>query len=90
MFINGGWLVNDSKCGFLLAEERTKHKMFFSHTAGSMGRVCGGPSGHMVFQSSFVFVAFHHCLTFPAHPLSMCFLGCRISGSALVPVILIC
>ena len=65
-------------CGFPLGEERKKGKMFFSHTAGSMGSsVPGGGGG--VFRSRGVsefscFVAFHYCLTFPTHPPSMCFL----------------
>ena len=77
------------KCGFPLAEKRKKRKTFFSHTAGSISSSVRGSSGHVAFQSSVVFVAFRHCLTFPAHPPSMCFLGCRISSSALVPVILV-
>ena len=35
------------KSGFLLAEERKKRKMFFSHTAGSLGTGVRGVSGHM-------------------------------------------
>ena len=64
------WSHFNRKCGFPLAEERKKRKTFFSHMAGSMGssvqgvfRSCG-----LAFQSSVVFVAFRHCLTFPAHP----------------------
>ena len=81
------------KCGFPLAEERKKRKTFFSHTAGSMGSSVRGvykSSSHVAFQSSVVFVAFSDCLTFPAHSPSMCFLGCRILSSALVPVIIVC
>ena len=45
-------LYKQQKCGFPLAEERKKQKMFFSHAAGSLGsRVCMGSSGHMAFQS---------------------------------------
>ena len=78
------------KCGLPLVKEWKKRKTFFSHTAGSMGLSERGSSGHMAFQSSVVFVAFCHCLTCPAYPPSMCILGCRISSSALVPVILVC
>ena len=63
----------------------------FSHTRlGVWVRVCRGSSGQVAFQNSVVFVAFHHCLTFPTHSPSMCFLGCRFSSSALVLVILVC
>ena len=45
-------------CGFPLGEERKKGKMFFSHTAGSMGSSVpgggGGSLGHVAFQSSVV------------------------------------
>ena len=78
-------------CRFPPAEERNKRKSFSHTRLGVWVRVCGGSSGHMAFQSSVVFVAFHHCLTFPTHPLSICFLGGRrISSSALVRVILVC
>ena len=63
------------KCGFPLAEERKKPKMFFSHMAGSMGSSVQGVfrSRGLAVQSSVVFVAFRHCVTFPAHPPFMCF-----------------
>ena len=78
------------KCGFPLAEERKKLKTFFSHTVGSISSsVRGIFRSRGVSEFSFL-VAFRHCLTFPAHPPCMCFLGCRISSSALVPVILVC
>ena len=91
------------KCGFPLAEERKKRKTFFSHTAGSISSSVRGvfrSRGVSEFScfcclpplpTSFPgFTRLRHCLTFPAHPPSMCFLGCRISSSALVQVILVC
>ena len=64
------WSHFKGKCGFPLAEERKKRKTFFSHMAGSMGSSVQGVfrSRGLAFQSSVVFVAFRHCLTFPAHP----------------------
>ena len=64
------WSHFKGKCGFPLAEEQKKRKTFFSHMAGSMGSSVQGVfrSRGLAFQSSVVFVAFRHCLTFPAHP----------------------
>ena len=53
-----------------------KQKMFFSHSAVSIGlSVWRGFGSHLVCQSSFFFFAVHHCLSCPAHPPLMCFLG---------------
>ena len=67
-----------------------RRKRFSDARLGGWVCVCRGSSGHIAFDSLFVFVAFRHFWTFPAHPTFMCFLGCRISSSALVPVILVC
>lgn len=59
------------RCGFPLAEERMKRKADLFHTElGEWVQVCGGSSGHMVFQSSVVFVVI------PTHPPYVCFVGC--------------
>jgi len=49
-------------CGFPLAEEQKKRKMFFSQTAGSLGTGVQGISGHMACKVS-VFV-----LPYPTQP----------------------
>ena len=43
---------------------------FFSHRAGRMGSNLRDSSGHMVFQSSVVFVVI------PTHPPYVCFVSC--------------
>jgi len=53
--IAGVIVWKSEKCVFLLAEKRKKWKMFFSHTAGSLGTGLWGVSGHMACKVS-VFV----------------------------------
>ena len=53
-----------------------KQNMFFSHSAVSIGlSVWRGFGSHLVCQNSFFFFAVHQCLSCPAHPPLMCFLG---------------
>ena len=47
--------------------------VFFKTRLGVWVWLCRGSSSHIAFQSSVVFLAFHHCLTFPTHPPSMYF-----------------
>ena len=43
---------------------------------GVWDQVCGGSSGHMVFQSSVVFFVISHFLACPTHPPYVCFVSC--------------
>ena len=54
-----------------------KRKADFFHTElGEWVQVCGGSSGHMVSQSSVVFVVISHFLACPTHPPYVCFVSC--------------
>ena len=59
---NAGDIEQKVKCYFLLAEARKKQKMFFSHTAGGLGR-----AGRQV-RPLFVVASLWPDLCFPTHP----------------------
>ena len=85
------WSHFKGKCGFPLAEEGKKRTTFFSHRPGSRGFECAG--GLQVTWAGVSEFSCFCCLPpLPdlPRPPSMCCLGCRISISALVPVILLC
>ena len=54
-----------------LRNEWSGKQTFFHTELGEWVQVCGGSSGHMVFQSSVVFVVISHFLACPTHPPSL-------------------